>query len=213
MSLVKHVGKYGEKPCVIVFRELPNDAENCLIVQTESLEKVMHDDLMAVVVSAEAQEANDLSQVLHRRQFSDSSNMLSTLHYSKRLQKVPVDKVWLVPSPGQAVPLEAVNAEVRKINGGFVPPKTDESHLSEPAPRAPTPVSVETESTAQNLILQAKLLEEDAQALMRDAQAKLHEAYRLDPSLEPVNQVAAESKPTTTKEKKTTKRTSKKASL
>lgn len=212
MNLVKHVGKYGEKPCVIVFRELPNDTENCLVVQTESLEKVMHDDLMAVVVSTEAQEANDLSQVLHRRQFSDSSNMLSTLHYSKRLQKVPVDKVWLVPAPGQAIPLEAVNAEIRKINGGYVPPKTDETHLSETRAPAPAPVTLESESTAQNLVMQARLLEEDAQALMRDAQAKLQEAYRLDPSLKPATSAEPKSTPVT-KEKKTTKRTTKKASV
>lgn len=208
-NMVKHVGKFGEKPCVVIFRELPNDQDHCLIVQTDSLERIMHDDLMAVVTSAEAQTSNDISQVLHRRQFSDGSNMLSTLHYSKRLQKVPVSLVWLVPTPGQSVPLEAVNAELRKINAGYVPPKTDEAHLAQSAkPATPTP---ENNSVAQNLLFQAKLMEEDAQSMLREAQSKIQEAYRLDPSLMPQDQAKTaptKVKDTTKKTGRTTKKTS-----
>ena len=83
-QLTKHVGKYGEKPCLVVFRELPGEADYCLIVQTDTLDSRQHDDLMNVVVSAEAQESNDISQVLHRRQFTDGSNVLTGLHYSKK---------------------------------------------------------------------------------------------------------------------------------
>lgn len=209
-NMLKHVGKYGEKPCVVIFRELPNDQDNCLIVQTETLERIMHDDLMSVVTSAEAQAANDISQVLHRRQFSDGSNMLNALHYSKRLQKVPVGMVWLVPAPGQSVPLEAVNAEIRKINSGYVPPKTDETHLNQPA-KAPEPPSQEELSVAQNLLFQAKLMEEDAQGMLREARAKMAEAYRLDPSLMP--QDVAKTEPAKVKESKKTGRTAKKTSV
>jgi hypothetical protein len=208
-TLLKHIGRYGEKPCIVVFRELPNDQDSCLIVQTETLERVMHDDLMSVITSVEAQSSNDVSQVLHRRQFSDGSNMINTLHYSKRMQKVPVNMVWLVPAPGQNIPLEAVNAEVRKINSGYVPPKTDGSHLSEAAKPAPVPTP-DSLSTAQNLLFQAKLMEEDAQGMLREAQSKMQEAYRLDPSLVPA---AAQSVELTTISKKTTKRTTKKSSV
>ena len=27
-QLTKHVGKYGEKPCLVVFRELPGEADH-----------------------------------------------------------------------------------------------------------------------------------------------------------------------------------------
>lgn len=206
-TMLKHIGKYGEKPCVIIFRELPNDQDNCLIVQTETLERVMHDDLMSVITSAEAQSSNDVSQVLHRRQFSDGSNMLNTLHYSKRLQKVPVSLVWLVPIPGQSVPLEAVNAELRKINAGYVPPKTDESHLNQSAKPAPVPTQDDL-SVAQNLLFQAKLMEEDAQNMLRESQSKMAEAYKLDPSLKPkienvVTDTVVTKKKTTRQPKKT----------
>lgn len=213
MALMKHVGKYGEKPCLVVFRELPDDEQYCLIVQTNTLDGRMHDDLMNVVQSIEAQQANDISEVLHRRQFTDGSNMLAGLHYSKKLERVPVKLVSLTPIPGQAVPLESVNAELRKLNGGYTPPKTDSAHLAEPQRRITTkdiPESsdlaglvadgsvlesdgaekVKTDGTsptevAKNLMFQAQLLEEDAQAILRDAGIKRQQAIQLDPSIAP----------------------------
>ena len=100
-QIMKHVGKIGEKPCVVVFREVPNEPENCLIVESNSLTDRKHDDLMSVVQSAEAQESNNIADVLSRRQFTDGSNMLNDLHFSKKLQKVSVDLVFLTPTPSQ----------------------------------------------------------------------------------------------------------------
>lgn len=189
---MKHVGKFGEKPCVVVFRELPGEQDNCLIVQTDNLDSRQHDDLMNVVQSAEAQQANDISEVLFRRQFTDGSNMLNTLHYSKKLQKVPVGLVHLTPAPNQALPLEQVNAEIRKLKGGYTPPVNDASHLNDTTTK---PVSTETEPTAtdegdvsgiaKTLLAQATLMEEDGERMLAEAEAKKQEAFRLDPSLRP----------------------------
>lgn len=191
-QLMKHVGKFGEKPCVVVFRELPGEQDYCLIVQTDSLESRQHDDLMNVVQSAEAQQANDISEVLFRRQFTDGSNMLNTLHYSKKLQKVPVGLVHLTPSPNQSMPLDQVNSEIRKLKGGYTPPVNDSSHLNDTTTK---PVSKEEEPTAtedgdvsgiaKTLLAQATLMEEDGQRMLAEAEAKKQEAFRLDPSLRP----------------------------
>ncbi len=185
-TLMKHVGKFGEKPCVVVFRELPGESDYCLIVQTDNLDSRQHDDLMNVVQSAEAQTSHDISQVLHRRQFTDGSNMLSTLHYARKLQKVPVSHVALTPVPGQSVPLADVNVEIRKLEGGYVPPKNDEAHLTES--KTPAAVTEEGSSStetdvAKGLLLQAQLMEEDATKLLQEAESKKAEAYKLDPSL------------------------------
>ena len=90
---MKHVGTYGGKPCVVVFREVPNETDQCLIVESSSLEDVKHDDLMNVVQSLESQQGKDLSEVLARRQFTDGSNMLNDLHFTKKIIKVPVNMV------------------------------------------------------------------------------------------------------------------------
>jgi len=185
-TLMKHVGKFGEKPCVVVFRELPGENDYCLIVQTNNLDSRQHDDLMNVVQSSEAQSANDISQVLHRRQFTDGSNMLSTLHYAKKLQKVPVSHVSLTPLPGQSVPLADVNVEIRKLDGGYVPPKTDAAHLDkEPITESSSATETLSEENdiAKNLLMQAQLMEEDATRLLAEAEVKKAEAYKLDPSL------------------------------
>jgi len=190
-QLMKHVGKFGEKPCVVVFRELPGEQDYCLIVQTDNLESRQHDDLMNVVQSAEAQQSNDISEVLFRRQFTDGTNMLNSLHYSKKLQKVPVGLVQLTPSPNQSLPLNEVNAEIRKLKGGYTPPVNDSSHLNDTTTK---PVSTEEPTAtedgdvsgiAKTLLAQATLMEEDGQRMLAEAEAKKQEAFRLDPSLRP----------------------------
>jgi hypothetical protein len=148
---------------------------------------------MNVLQSSEAQQANDISEVLFRRQFTDGSNMLNTLHYGKKLQKVPVGLVQLTPAPNQSLPLDQVNAEIRKLKGGYTPPVNDPSHLGETSTK---PVST-TEATsdtnaesdvsgiAKTLLAQATLMEEDGQRMLTEAEAKKQEAFRLDPSLRP----------------------------
>ncbi len=152
-NIVKHVGQYGQKKCVVVFREVPNEEDNCLIVLSDTLEGRMHDELMAVVEGPEAQSAKDLADVLNRRQFSDGSNMLTSLHYAKRLTKVGTDMVDLTPLPGQRVALAELNQELKKIDGGYVPPTNDlanESELLESANRKPWSERTAEEATAYN---------------------------------------------------------------
>jgi hypothetical protein len=194
-QLMKHVGKFGEKPCVVVFRELPGEQDYCLIVQTDNLDSRQHDDLMNVVQSLEAQASNDISEVMFRRQFTDGTNMLNSLHFSKKLQKVPVGLVQLTPTPSQSLPLEDVNSEIRKLKGGYTPPINDASHLdndttktvalNEPSEVLASADDESVASIAKNLLTQATFMEEDATLLLKEAETKKQEAFRLDPTLRP----------------------------
>lgn len=193
--MMKHVGKVGEKPCVVVFREVPGEPENALVVMTGALSDEYHDALMNVVQSPEAQEGNELSEVLHRRQFPDGTNMLTTLHGIKRIEKVATDLVTLTPTPGQGVPLTDVNKEIAKINAESNPPlKTEVDPVSVDTMRDPvtevdttatTDNGTDPESVAQNILFQADLMVEDANKMLAEAEAKKEEAYALDPSLKP----------------------------
>ncbi len=188
---MKHVGKYGEKPCVVVFREIPNEPENCLIVLSDSLSEVDHDDLMSTVSSAEAQASGDVSAVMARRQMTNGEQLLNFLHFNKKLQKVPVSMVTLTPTPSQSVPLAEVNAEIKKITNDPVAPVTDPSHLREDNPAtsqvnpSEAPDVAPAENPAQGLLLQADLMEQDAENLLAESKAKRQEAYEMDPSLKP----------------------------
>ena len=192
---MKHVGKVGEKPCVVVFREVPGESENALVVMTGTLKDEYHDALMNVVQSPEAQEGNELSEVLHRRQFPDGTNMLTTLHGTNKIEKVATDLVTLTPTPGQGVPLTDVNKEIAKINADSNPPlKTEVDPVSVDTMRDPvtevdstatTDNGTDPESVAQNILFQADLMVEDANKMLAEAEAKKEEAYALDPSLKP----------------------------
>ncbi len=184
-DIMKHVGSYGDKPCVVLFREVPNEPENALIVETGSLEDQKHDDLMNVVQSEEAQTAKELSEVLTRRQFTDGSNMLNDLHFTKKIAKVPVDMVFLTPTPSQKVSLKEVNAEINKIDGGYTPPVTDPASQTEAMPTPADVPAPEGASEAEGLLVQAELMEQDAQSMLAEAEARKEQAYQMDESLRP----------------------------
>ena len=186
-TIMKHVGKVGNKPCVVVFRELPDEPENCLVVVTGNLAPQQHDDLMMVVQSSEAQSAGDISSVLNRRQFSDGSNMLNGLHFAKKLQKVSVSQVNLTPTPAQSIALSEVNAEIRKMDSHQGVKTNPDSLTADVEKTLTAPVTnehkVESTDAAQGLMIQAELLEEDAKRLVADAAAKRAEAIALNPDL------------------------------
>jgi len=183
MAITKHIGKYGEKKCVVVFREVPDEPENCLIVLSDSLPDVEHDDLMNVIVSLEAQGTGDISNVLGRRQFTNGDTMLNYLHFKNKITKVPVGLVSLTPTATDVIPLAEVNAELRRLENDPIPPKTHASHLdTDGTARAVSTGDVEG---AQGLILQADLMEADAKAMLKEAEAKRSEAFNIDPSLKP----------------------------
>jgi hypothetical protein len=113
--------------------------------------------------------------------------MLSTLHYSKNMQKVPVNQVSMTPLPGQSVNLAEFNAEMDKLSSGYAPPKTDGAYLPEAARRnsVAVPQGETPEAIAASLLTQSQILDEDAKSLTQDAADKRAQAYAMDPSLDP----------------------------
>ena len=184
--MTKHVGLYGDKPCVVVFRQLPDEADQALIVISDSLEGQFHDDIMSVVDSPEGQESNNVSEVFFRRRLTDGENMLEALHTRGKLTKVPVDMVKLTPAPNQAVELAEVNAELQKIETGSNPPLVTEQNVENLSQgNVPVDEAEDQNQVAQNLLSQASLLREDAKVLLGDADAKEEEAYKIAPELKP----------------------------
>ena len=173
-GLKKHAGQLlntGVRVAV-VFRKLPNDESNCLIVETERLPDSYHDYLIQCLNSKESVETNDFYEVLNRRTFPDGLNCLTALHQRGYLRKEPVTNITMLPLPGQAVPLALINATIDK--------KVDEYMAKQVAPVAPVvaaPVG-DPVAVAKGLIIQAELLE-------KDAAAKREEAYALDPDSKP----------------------------
>lgn len=170
----RHVGTnhLGTK-VVIVFRELPDDPDHCLVVETKTLSEMYHDQLMRVVDSQEGQKEVDLYSVLQRRNFGDGQIMLNALHNSGLLRKEHVDKIQVVPMPNRSAPLRDVNNQIRTDRGLKPVVKAPEGE-AKTAP--PAGSDEQKKSLAETKLLTARLMEEDAQKLRE-------EAYTLDPSL------------------------------
>ena len=105
---MKHVGYdiASKRKYVVVFRELPEDNNNALVVETATLTDRYHDGLMSAVESTEAQNNDDLYKVLDRKLFFDGENVLAHLHVKKFLKKVATNTVVLSPTPGTEISLD-----------------------------------------------------------------------------------------------------------
>lgn len=189
----KHVGKLSNtgKKCVVVFRELPDDPSNCLVVDTDALPDWMHDDIINAVEAPGAQASHNFYEYAERTVLSDGTNMLQTLHSTGRLQKQPTNNVVLTPNNEVAVSLEEINKLVREQTDGkdVVAPPADERPMvgkdttSAEAPviteaSAPTPDTLDPDTMAKNLLAQAKTFEQEAKNLKS-------QAYEMAPGLKP----------------------------
>ena len=113
-NLKKHSGQLANTGVrvAVIFRKLPNDETNCLIVETERLPDGYHDYVIQCLNSKEASETNDFYEVLHRRTFHDGLNCLTALHQKGFLRKEPVSNITMLPLPNQPVPLALINATI-----------------------------------------------------------------------------------------------------
>ena len=182
MAFIKHVGRHAAtgQRLVVVFMELPGEPENSLVVFSDSLPDRYHQALMDAVESNEGQSAKELYEVLARKVFWHGGQMLNTLHTEGLLAKIPSKNIIMTPNTSTNVPLNEILENIHKIEAGL---------LTENSAPAPTESRIdsnvaeskaeESRQIAQNLLIQAQLLEDDARR-------KREEAYRYDPSLKPI---------------------------
>ena len=167
MSELRHVGHdaKSKRKYVVVFRQLPDDANSALVVETESLMDRYHDGLLGATESSEAQQTNDLYTVLNSKLFFDGKNILNSLHAMKKLKKVNVADVILTPQPGQEVSL----ADFNKAIGDARLKAEEVSGRPNEAGEGGAMVN-EIPMQARNLIIQAQLMEEDARQKRAEAE-------------------------------------------
>lgn len=182
MAFIKHVGRHAAtgQRLVVVFMELPGEPENALVVFSDSLPDRYHQALMDAVESNEGQSAKELYEVLARKVFWHGGQMLNTLHTEGLLAKIPSKNIIMTPNSSTNVPLNEILENIHKIEAGILtertPPAPTESRIDTNVAESK---SEESRQIAQNLLIQAQLLEDDARR-------KREEAYRYDPSLKPI---------------------------
>lgn len=171
MTDIKHVGRIEKtgKKCIVVFRTLPGDAFNALVVFTESLSESYHDALISVVDSNAAQNTNELSEVLARAVFPDGSTMLPSLHAKGLLQKVATDLIEMIPNNKMVVRLSELNQLIAEQLGISV------QDLALKDPKNPT--EIKEIATAQDISPKQDVTNIEPQTLTDEDLAK---KYRSD---------------------------------
>src|SRR5210317_56956 len=119
MATLKHVGriKNNQKKCCVVYRVLPGDPNNCLIVMTQSLDAAEHDALINLVDSSTAQQSEELGLAMARAQLPDGRNMLAGFHTTGKLLKVATNQVEMTPNNTTTVQLDVLNNAIAEQKG------------------------------------------------------------------------------------------------
>lgn len=183
---LKHVGNLvnTQRRCIVVFREVPDDIDNCLVVDTDALPDWMHDDVIKAVESPAAQAAGEFYEYAQRTVFTDGTPMLQKLHTGGLLQKQPTKNVAMTPNRETSIVLAELNKIIREQNGGKSTTVTDvPSKTSAEAPASQQSSTEEnlglTDSDiAQQMLTQATQFDNEATRLRE-------EAYEMAPELKP----------------------------
>ena len=207
--MLKHIGKHNDKKVLLLFREVPNEDHMCLVVYSDLLPRLYHDELMKIVESEPGQSVNSLSDLLHRSTFADGGNCLVTLHKSGWIRKVRTDQIKMTPNSRSSVMLNELNKILNEMEAGDAAKKQMEEIAKGTKKTTQAPIrevgmpQQDTAPTASNGVLtdadlardrmrQAERMRADAARLLAEAETLTAEAVQLDPKL---NDKPAKKKP------------------
>lgn len=203
MATMKHIGQVANTglKCVIVFREIYDDQGNvtdpnhCLVVETERLPDMLHDDMVRVVESPTAQESDEFYSVAHRSMFSDGINMLVKLHNHGLLKKYKTKDIVVTPNTFTNVPLNEINEIIRKQKSGMSESDIQNSMVDDTDKPARTSTSLsQTQTNDQAINTNEQVMDDTALAQTMLTQAETYEAevlrlreeaYAMAPDLKP----------------------------
>lgn len=201
MATMKHIGRVSNtgKKCVIVFREIYDekgnvaDPNHCLVVETERLPDMEHDDIVRVVESPEGQSATQFYEIAHRSMFSDGINMLTKLHNRGYLRKYPTDIVEVTPNASTSIKLSEINEIIRKQASGMsesdiknsMVDDTDQPPRTQSTAQQTAPVQTQAEDSILDDTAIAQGMLTQAETFLAEAERLKAEAYAMAPDLKP----------------------------
>lgn len=118
MSFLRHVGKIGDRKVAVLFREVPGEPHMALICYTETLNKHVHDPLMACIESQVGQGAKDLADALNRTYTQDGKVILQVLHAEGLIKRVQAEQVMMIPNSSTKIKLSELNKILDEMEQG-----------------------------------------------------------------------------------------------
>lgn len=190
MNNLKHVGKMKNNSArvVVVYRTLPGEPYNALVVGTQGLGDSYHDSLMTLLQSDSGQQASELADILAVRKFPDGSVMLGYLHGNGHLKKVPTHMVMMTPNSQTQLQLDKLNEMIAQERGVSVEDLAVNDGSQQKPKNTKKVETVETIATINETVLSKQTVEltpvemrSRADALYKEAAKLRKEADELDP--------------------------------
>lgn len=116
--MIKHVGRHNQRKVAVVYRQVPDETHMALVMYTDNLPMMVHDEAMKVLESELGQNAKDLAAALFRHVMPDGNNCLTYIHRAGYLKKVPCNQVIVTPTAKATIRLDELNDMLAKIEAG-----------------------------------------------------------------------------------------------
>ena len=121
----KHIGELADESkakVVIMYRTVPGEPNNCLVVGTKFLPDLYHNGLMKAVESEGGQQADEFAEYASRQTFADGTNMLAMLHNDNYIKKFKTNEIMVTYGTGEdgRILLNKLNEMVAKEKGTTV---------------------------------------------------------------------------------------------
>jgi len=118
----KHIGELADESkakVVIMYRTVPGEPNNCLVVGTKFLPDVYHNGLMKAVESEGGQQAEEFADYAGRQTFADGTNMLAMLHNDNYIKKFKTNEIMVTYGTGAdgRILLNKLNEVIAKEKG------------------------------------------------------------------------------------------------
>jgi len=210
--MLKHIGSHNDRKVVVLFRQVPSEDHMCLIVYSDLLPRLIHDEVMRCLESAPGQQADNLADALHRILMADGRNALEVIHKEGFMKKVQTSQVIMTPTPATKIRLDELNKLLAEMalgadavkrmtevdsQSGLQNKKRDNSppprNVGEPAIKANPALAVPAlqagpndvltdEAIATQQLVQANRMRNEATSLLAEAARLESEAASLSPA-------------------------------
>ena len=136
----KHIGELvdGGAKVVIMYRTVPGEPNNCLVVGTKFLPDMYHNALMKAVEGDAGQDADEFADYASRQTFPDGTNMLALLHSDNYIKKFKTNEIMVTygnTAEGRIL-LNKLNEMVAKEKGVTVKDLAQDPDAPAEAPKA-----------------------------------------------------------------------------
>ena len=145
----KHIGELvdGKAKVVIMYRTVPGEPNNCLVVGTKFLPDIYHNGLMKAVESEGGQSSDEFADFASRQTFADGTNMLAMLHNDNYIKKFKTNEIMVTfgNTPDGRILLNKLNEMIAKEKGTSV--KEMAADPDAPAPAKKTTKKADAKKT------------------------------------------------------------------